>query len=169
MRASNGAESVLAALCAAASGHSTTQTSHIITSVSGRSAGILLLYSHAFSPFTKTDTTAKAVDPALETLKRLGERGISAEQLASAKAYIMGTCPSQRLETADQIASVLRELELYRLGRDEIDNLFLRIEAVKLEQANAAKIREAAAGYAPRVIEVSVTRPGFAAYSYNDE
>jgi zinc protease len=132
--------------------------------------------------FTKTDTTAKAVDLALATLKKLGEQGITADQLASAKAYVKGTYPPQRLETADQIAGVIGELELYGLGHDEVDDLFLRIDAVTLEQANAAarkyyqsgnltfvmlgnaaKIREAAARYAPNVIEVSVTKPGFGA------
>jgi zinc protease len=88
--------------------------------------------------FTKTDTTAKAVDLALATLKKLGEQGITADQLASAKAYVKGTYPPQRLETADQIAGVIGELELYGLGHDEVDDLFLRIDAVTLEQANAA-------------------------------
>src|ERR1017187_7798715 len=41
--------------------------------------------------FTKTETTAKAIDMALDVLKRLGEKGITAEQLASVKAYVKGT------------------------------------------------------------------------------
>src|SRR5262249_50199693 len=35
--------------------------------------------------YTRTDTTEKAIDVALDTLKQLGEKGITAEQLASAK------------------------------------------------------------------------------------
>ncbi|HTS29201.1 MAG TPA: pitrilysin family protein [Bryobacteraceae bacterium] len=132
--------------------------------------------------FTKTETTAKAVDMALDVLKRLGEKGISSEQLASAKAYVKGTYPTQRLETSDQLAVVLGELELYGLGKDEVDDLFSRIDAVTLEQANAAarkyyraenltfvllgnasKIREAAARYAPQVREVSINQAGWSA------
>jgi predicted Zn-dependent peptidase len=130
--------------------------------------------------FTKTETTAKAIDMALDVLKRLGEKGIGAEQLASVKAYVKGTYPPARLQTADQIATILGDLELYGLGRDEVDDLFARIDAVTLEQANAAarryykpdnltfvllgnaaKIREAASKYAPKVVEVAVSRPGF--------
>jgi predicted Zn-dependent peptidase len=130
--------------------------------------------------FTKTETTAKAIDMALDVLKRLGEKGIGAEQLASVKAYVKGTYPPARLQTADQLAIILGDLELYGLGRDEVDDLFARIDAVTLEQANAAarryykpdhltfvllgnaaKIREAAGKYAPKVVEVAVSKPGF--------
>ena len=132
--------------------------------------------------YTKTDTTAKAIDLALEILKRLGEQGITADQLASAKAYLKGTYPRERLETIDQLAAILAELELYGLGRGEVDDLFSAIDAITLDQANAAakkyyksapltfvllgnasKIREAAAKYAPKVTEVPIAKPGFAA------
>jgi len=137
--------------------------------------------SIVITTFTKTETTAKAIDMALETLRRLGEKGITAEQLTSAKAYFKGTYPPARLQTADQLAAILGEFEIYGLGRDEVDDLFSRIDAVSLEQANAAarkyyksenltfvllgnaaKIREAAAKYAPKVVEVSITKPGIA-------
>jgi len=130
--------------------------------------------------FTKTETTAKAIDMALDVLKRLGEKGITAEQLASVKAYVKGTYPPSRLQTADQLAAILGEFELYGLGRGEVDDYFSRIDAVTLDQANAvarkyyrsnnltfvllgnaAKIREAAGKYAPKIVEVAVTKPGF--------
>jgi predicted Zn-dependent peptidase len=129
--------------------------------------------------YTKTDTTAKAVDLALEVLKRLHEKGITAEQLASAKAYVKGTYPPQRLQTADQVANILAEMELYGLGRDEVDEYFQRIDAVTLEQANAvikkyygsdnltfvllgnaAKIRDAAGKYG-KVTEKTVRQAGW--------
>ena len=132
--------------------------------------------------YTKTDTTAKAIDLALEVLKRLSEKGITADQLASAKAYLKGTFPTQRLETADQVAAVVGDLEEYGLGKGDIDDLFSRIDAVSLEDANAAarkyykaddltfvlvgsaaKIRDVARKYAPKFNEVSITKPGFAA------
>jgi len=134
------------------------------------------------STYTKTDTTAKAIDMALDVLRTLGDKGITEEQLASTKAYIKGTFPPEHLETADQLADALAELELYELGRDEIDGLFSRIDAVTLDQANAAarryfrsegltfvvlgnasKIRDAVKKYSDHTTEVSVTDPGFAA------
>jgi zinc protease len=130
--------------------------------------------------YTKTDTTAKAMDMALDILKNLGDKGITADQLASAKAYIKGTFPPQRLETSDQVAGLLADMELYGLGRDEVDSFFSRIDAVTLEQANetarkyfkssgltfvvlgnASKIRDAVKKYSDQVVEAPVTAPGF--------
>ena len=132
--------------------------------------------------YTKTDTTEKAIDMALDVLKQLREKGITAEQLASAKAYIKGTFPTQQLETMDQLSNILADQELYGLGRDEIDDFFSRIDSYSLDDinaaarkyykpdhltfvllGNAAKIRQVAAKYAPKVVEVSVNKPGFAA------
>jgi predicted Zn-dependent peptidase len=132
------------------------------------------------STFTKTETTGKAVDMALDLLKRLHEKGITAEQLASAKAYLKGTFPPRNLETIDQVADRLAELEIHGLARDEIDSLFARIDAVTVEQANAvirkyyapenltfvllgnaAGIRESIKKYAPQVTERSIKQPGW--------
>jgi predicted Zn-dependent peptidase len=131
------------------------------------------------STFTKTETTAKAIDVALELLKRLKDKGITAEQLQSAKNYLKGTYPSQQLETADQLADVLSEIELFDLNRGEVDDLFARIDAVTVEKANevirryfnadnltfvllgnAAKIANDIKKYSPSVVQVPITRPG---------
>jgi len=90
------------------------------------------------STYTRTETTVQAIDLALDILGRLGRQGISAEQLASAKAYIKGLFPTSRLETIDQLAAAVAEIELYGLGRDEIDQYFARLDAVTLDDANAA-------------------------------
>lgn len=132
--------------------------------------------------FTKTDTTEKAIDMALDVLKRLGETGITADQLASVKAYLKGTFPPQRLETSDQIAATLGDIEVYGLGKGDIDDLFSRIDAVTLDDANAvarkyykaanltfvlvgnaAKIRDTVKKYGPKLTEVAITHPGFLA------
>ena len=134
------------------------------------------------STYTRTDASGKAIDMALGVLKRIGEQGINAEQLASAKAYLKGLYPTQRLETSDQLADTLRDLEIYGLDRAEVDQLFARIDAVTLATANgvarkyyqtggltfvlvgnAAKIRSAVSHYAPAIREISVTKPGFSA------
>ncbi len=130
------------------------------------------------STFKKTETTAQAMDMALDVLKRVGEKGITAEQLASAKAYLKGTYPPAHLQTADQLATILGNLDQYGLGHDEW-YYFSRIDAVTLEEANAvarryyktekltfvvlgnaAKIRQTVAQYEPKMVEVSVTKPG---------
>jgi zinc protease len=134
------------------------------------------------SSYTRTETTDKAVDLALEVLKRLRTQGLSAEQLASAKSYTKGTYPPRTVQTADQIANVLGEMEIYGLGRDEVDGFFARVDAVTLEQANAAiqkyyrtdnltfvllgnasKIRTVAAKYGPKVVERPARASGWKA------
>jgi predicted Zn-dependent peptidase len=135
------------------------------------------------STYTKTDTTTQAIDMALDVLKRLNEKGITAEQLASAKAYVKGLYPTRHLETIDQLAVEIGEIELYGLGRDAVDGYFNRIDATTLEQANAAirkyyhqdnltfvilgaadKIRESVKKYHPRVTELSIKDAGWGAY-----
>jgi zinc protease len=132
------------------------------------------------STYTKTDTTTQAIDMALDVLKRFNEKGITAAQLASAKAYVKGLYPTRRLETMDQLASLIGEIELYGLGRDEVDGYFGRIDAITLDQANATikkyyrtdnlvlvilgsadKIREQLKKYAPDAQEVSIKTPGW--------
>jgi predicted Zn-dependent peptidase len=133
--------------------------------------------------YTKTDTTEKAIDMALDVLKSLGDKGLTADQLSSAKAYVKGEYPTRTVQTADQIASVLAQMELYGLGRDEVDQYFARIDAVTLEQANAvarkyyrtdnltfvllgnaAKIRDVAKKYGA-VTEKEAKLPGWAPIS----
>ncbi len=80
------------------------------------------------STYTKTDTTTQAIDMALDVLRRLNEKGITAEQLASAKAYVKGLYPTRRLETMDQLPALIGEIEVYGLGRDEVDGYFARID-----------------------------------------
>ena len=130
--------------------------------------------------FTRTDTTAKAVDIALDVLTRLREKGIDAEQLASAKAYVKGTYPPRALETMDQIAAMLGQLEIFGLGRDEVDEYFARLDGVTTEQANAVarrhyrnddltfvlvgsadRIRDSVRKYAPALVERPNSEPGW--------
>ncbi len=132
------------------------------------------------STYTRTETTEKAIDLALEVLNRLVTKGITADQLASAKAYVKGTYPPQHLETSDQTAAMVSDIELFGLNRGEVDDLFSRIDAVTVEHANAiakkyyggndlvfvvmgnaAKIRDVVKKYAPTVTEIAAKTPGF--------
>ena len=117
---------------------------------------------------------------ALDILKQLHDKGVTAEQLASAKAYLKGLYPTRRLETIDQLANELGEMELYGEGRDEVDGYFSRIDAVTLADANAAakkyyrtdgltmvlfgaadKIRDAVKKYDPHPTELSAKDVGW--------
>jgi len=134
------------------------------------------------SSYTRTESTERALDLSLEVLKRLRTQGLSAEQLASAKAYTKGTYPPRTVQTSDQIANVLGDMELFGLGRDEVDGFFARVDGVTLEQANAAiqkyyrtdnltfvllgnasKIRTVAAKYGPKVTERPARAAGWKA------
>jgi predicted Zn-dependent peptidase len=133
----------------------------------------------AIRTYTKVETTVQAIDLALEVLNRLRTSGIDAAQLASAKAYVKGGFPTRQLETAAQVAAKLGEIETFGLNRGEVDDLFSRIDAVTVEQANAAirkhftagalqfcvtgpaaKIRGQLGKYAANRKEVAITAPG---------
>ena len=87
------------------------------------------------STFTATKTTGEAIDLALAVLNTLRSKGISAEQLASAKAYIKGSAPTSLLETSDQLANVLTGFAIYGFDEREINDFFAKIDAVSLEDA----------------------------------
>ncbi len=132
------------------------------------------------SSYTRTASTEKAVDMALDVLHQLHEKGITGEDLASAKAYLKGTLPPQLLETSDQLASLLVSLRFYGLPDSEIDDFYARVDAVTLADAKriiarafperdltfvfigkASEIEAAAKKYAPDPKRKPIADPGF--------
>ena len=133
--------------------------------------------SVAISSFTKTESTGKAVDAALQTLERVRASGIDTTTLASARTYIIGQFPP-RLETKGQIAGALADLAFYGQTRDELEGYTDRIAAVRGDEVhrvidrvyppvgdavlvfvgNAAAIRSVVSKYG-RVTEVPITAP----------
>jgi zinc protease len=91
----------------------------------------------AISSFTRTDSTAEAIELAIATLERLHSEGFEAEQLDSARNYLLGQFPPT-LETAPQLAAQLGALELYGLGREEVDGFAAAVRAVDAEAARSA-------------------------------
>jgi zinc protease len=83
----------------------------------------------AIGSYTPNDKTERALNLALEVLQKLHGEGITPEQLQSAKAYIKGLY-GLSLETNDQLAGMLCQLEAYGLGRQYIDTYFDRIDAM---------------------------------------
>ena len=137
--------------------------------------GAIELYS-----YTATANTKRTIDLALGVLRAFAKEGISADQLATARRYIKAAYPPDNLQTAAQLATLLADLELYGIGRDEVDSLFARLDDVTLKDANrvlkryyegkqpvlvligeAQQIRPQVRGYAPVLMEASISDPGF--------
>ena len=133
-----------------------------------------------FAGEASTPTTVEAMDLALKQLEKLNAQGVDSDQLMSAKAYVKGEYPTEKLETVDQLASVLTELEVFGLNRGEVDDFISRIDSVSLERANdtarkyyqskslvfvligdAAKIRGKLGKYAKDLTEVKISAPGY--------
>jgi predicted Zn-dependent peptidase len=74
---------------------------------SKKEPGAFAIYS-----YTKNETTVQAIDLALQVLAKLHKDGLTAEQLASAKAYIKGQFPPS-LETSGQLARRIASNEFY--------------------------------------------------------
>lgn len=134
----------------------------------------------AISSFTANATTGKALELTLETLKALHEKGISEADLASAKAYIKGTLPPKTLETGQQLAAVLADLQVYGLPDSEVNGFYAKVDALTLEDAKrviqayfpdkdlcfvligkASEIKPMVVTLAPQIITKRISEPGF--------
>ena len=100
---------------------------------SHKSAGPFAIYS-----FTKNESTAQAIDVALQVLQKLHKQGITAEELASAKSYIKGQFPPT-IETSRATGAADRDATNF-IGLDdrEVNELEARIDAVTLAMAQQA-------------------------------
>ena len=129
--------------------------------------------------FTKNETTAPAIDLALQVLQKLHKQGVTEEQLKSAKSYIKGQFPPN-IETSKQLAQIIATYEFYGLGDGEINQLEARVDAVTPEIAKqviqrhfpeenlvfvligkTSAIGESAKKYAEKRDEREITAPGF--------
>jgi predicted Zn-dependent peptidase len=133
----------------------------------------------AISTYTKNETTERAIDMTLDILKRLHEKGITEEELKSAKSYIKGQYPP-RIETSDQLALLIAQLEFYGLDEAEVNAYYAKIDAMTLADARriikehfpldnlvfvligkASEIEPVVKKYAPGLVKKSITEPGF--------
>jgi zinc protease len=129
--------------------------------------------------FTKNETTAPALDLAVQVLEKLHKDGVTDEQLKSAKSYIKGQYPPN-IETSRQLAQIIATHEFYGLGDDEINQLEARVDAVTPEMAKqviqkhfpsenlvfvligkASEIRAAVEKYAEKRDARAISEPGF--------
>jgi zinc protease len=131
------------------------------------------------STFTSNENTEKAVDLTLDILKRLHEKGITEEDLKSAKNYIKGQFPPQ-IETNDQLAGLIAQLEFFDLDGRDINEYYAKIDAMTLADAQrvikqyfplenlvfvligrSGEIESIAKKYAPKIDTRSISQPGF--------
>jgi len=131
------------------------------------------------SSYTRNTTTEKALDLALQVLRDFHEKGLTGEQLQSAKNYLKGQFPPE-LETIDRLAAMMVEFEFYVLDEREVNEYTKRVDAVTLDDARriikqyypldnfsmvligkASEIGTLAKKYASDVRTKSITAPGF--------
>lgn len=131
------------------------------------------------SSFTRNATTEQALDMTLDILKQLHGTGVSDEDLKSAKSYIRGQFPPT-LETANQLAGYMTEVEFFGLPKDELTQYFRKLDGMDTAAAariirqyypredlvftlvgKSSEIGKVAAKYAPKVENKSITQPGF--------
>jgi zinc protease len=84
--------------------------------------------------FTRNETTVKAIDMAMQVLDELHKKGLSEEQLASAKSYLKGQFPPT-IETSGQLARLIAVNEFYGLDDSEVNDFEDRVDAVTPEVA----------------------------------
>jgi predicted Zn-dependent peptidase len=133
----------------------------------------------AIFSYTKNESTVQAIDLALKVLDKLHKEGVTADELASAKAYIKGQFPPN-IETSGQLARRIASNEFYGLTDDEINQLEARIDGVTLPVAKqviekhfpaenlvflligkASEIRPAVEKYATQQDTRKISEPGF--------
>ncbi len=90
----------------------------------GRAGGLFF-----FSSFTKVETAGELVQVALDEVARYREGGPTEEELERTRGYLCGLYPLG-LETHEQWAEKLAEVELYGLAADEVTGFRDRIRAV---------------------------------------
>ncbi len=134
----------------------------------------------AISSYTKTESTAQALDMALDILEGYRQQGMDDTTLASAKEYLLGQFPPT-LETGLQISAKLSELAFYGLDASDVDGFAAKVagaDKARIQAAiqrvmpsredltvvfigKASAIREVARKYGT-VTEMSITDPHFA-------
>ena len=98
----------------------------------------------AISTFTATKTTEPTIDKALEVLKKLHEKGIDDETLASAKNYVKGQFPPN-YETSEQLADLMTQMFWYGFNESYINNFQSNVDGM-----TSAKAKEIVNKYYPK-------------------
>ncbi|MBZ9654116.1 insulinase family protein [Phyllobacterium sp. 2063] len=101
----------------------------------------LINRDHMAALMVSTATRADRANETLQILKteiaRMAKEGPTAEELAEAKKYLVGSYAVNNLDSSSAVASTLLGLQDENLGRDYIDKRADLINAVTLEQVKA--------------------------------
>jgi zinc protease len=89
---------------------------------------------------TRNDRAAESLSLILEQIRKIAESGPTAEELAKAKSYLIGSYPL-RFDTSGKIAGQLLEIQVENLGIDYIDRRNGLVEAVTREDVRRAANR----------------------------
>lgn len=81
---------------------------------------------------TRTETTNQAISSVLSEMKAIREAPVTDQELAEAKAFLMGSFPL-RLDSTAKMAQVLSQVEFYGLGFDYFSQYTKWIERVTRE------------------------------------
>jgi zinc protease len=84
---------------------------------------------------TSNERVGETVAVVRETWARIAAQGATAERVADARTYLVGSFPL-RFTSSARIAGLLAQLQLDRLGIDYLDRRNSLIEAVTPEQVN---------------------------------
>ena len=133
----------------------------------------------AINSYTSNANTERAIDLTLETLKRLHEKGITEDELKSAKAYVKGQFPPE-IEASNQLAAVLTDLTFHGLDEREINGYYATVDGATMADVTrvikqyfpldnmvfvligkAVEIEPLAKKYAPVVDKKSIRALGF--------
>lgn len=89
---------------------------------------------------TRNDRAAESLAIILEQIRQIAADGPSADELAKAKSYLIGSFPL-RFDTSGKIASQLLEIQIENLGIDYIDRRNGLIQAVSADDVRRAAAR----------------------------
>jgi zinc protease len=89
---------------------------------------------------TRNDRAAESLSIIVEEIRRIASEGPTADELAQAKSYLIGSY-ALRFDTSSKIAGQLLDIQLENLGIDYINRRNALIEAVSAEDIRRAAAR----------------------------
>jgi predicted Zn-dependent peptidase len=87
----------------------------------------------AIASYTKTESTGRAIDLALDVLARYRREGMDDKVLASTQAYVLGQF-APTLETSRQLAMKLSELAFYGLDASDVNGFSSEVMSTRPER-----------------------------------
>lgn len=99
--------------------------------IDDRQGGMFALYS-----YTATATSREAIELAQRTYAVFRDKGITSDELESARTYIQGQYAPDTLETAMQRAKALLALAYAKVPRAKIEGLFAALDALTVDEVN---------------------------------